>query len=539
MDDLEFLQRRIGSTIRGKWKIERLLGAGGMAAVYVAVHSIGHRVAIKILHPEIAASSELQERFKQEAHAVNLFSHPGAVSISDHDVAEDGCPFLVMELLEGESVAARLEREKQLEPQEVLRIADELLDVLAAAHAHGIVHRDIKPDNLFLLTDGRLKVLDFGIARMLEGSRAYKTRTGVAMGTITYMPPEQIRGEHIDARADLFAVGATMFRLLTGHRLHDAESHADMLIKMASTPAPSLSTVAPGLPPGLCKVVDCALAFRKEDRYADALSMQADVRALRQGRDPASAAAAPLAVPLAFAKTTPDDHPISSRAAAAAPLDATRPDVPANIPKTIPDQGPPPSNMTWRSGEQPPQAPVAHVSVPAVQVVPSPVQPKKTPLVPIIVAVSVVAVLLLAGAIALAAWAWTGRDDGSVNESDAGPGSTAGETPGPTPLTVDTSGSPPAGTVRVPPGKTAPVSTVGATPGATVTPGSTTAAAPPLTTSPPPGVTLPIPTTTTPPPPTATATTPPPTATATTPPPQSTGGKPPKGKDKDKDKGKK
>lgn len=102
MDDLEFLQRRIGTTIRGKWKIERLLGAGGMAAVYVAVHSIGHRVALKILHPEIAASSELQERFKQEAHAVNLFSHPGAVSITDHDVAEDGCPFLVMELLEGE-----------------------------------------------------------------------------------------------------------------------------------------------------------------------------------------------------------------------------------------------------------------------------------------------------------------------------------------------------------------------------------------------------------------------------------------------------
>ncbi|HQP37369.1 MAG TPA: serine/threonine-protein kinase, partial [Polyangiaceae bacterium] len=205
----EFLERRIGTTIRGKWRIERLLGAGGMAAVYVGVHSIGHRAALKILHPEVAAVAELRARFEQEAHAVNRFTHPGAVAITDHDVAEDGCPFLVMELLEGESLHERIEREKQIEPAEVLRIADELLDVLAAAHAHGIIHRDIKPDNLFLQRDGRVKVLDFGIARMKEGTpKSFQTRTGVAMGTVTYMPPEQIKGEKVDGRADLFAVGA-------------------------------------------------------------------------------------------------------------------------------------------------------------------------------------------------------------------------------------------------------------------------------------------------------------------------------------------
>src|SRR5262250_1429955 len=131
MDDTE-LQRRIGTVLCGKWTLERLLGVGGMAAVYVGVHKIGRRDAIKILHPEIARSPELRARFEQEAHAVNLLKHPGAVVIHDIDVADDGAPFLVMELLEGESLADRAQRLGGLEHGEMLRLVDELLDVLAA-----------------------------------------------------------------------------------------------------------------------------------------------------------------------------------------------------------------------------------------------------------------------------------------------------------------------------------------------------------------------------------------------------------------------
>lgn len=202
-EDVE-VQRRLGATLRGKWTLKRVLGVGGMAAVYVAEHKIGRQDAIKILHPDVARSKQIRDRFEQEAHAVNRFRHPGVVEIRDIDVAEDGSPFLVMELLEGESVGSKFKREGGIESAELLRLMDELLDVLAAAHAQGIIHRDIKPDNLFVQKDGRLKVLDFGIARMREGApKAMHTKIGSALGTVAYMAPEQTMGSKIDERPGL------------------------------------------------------------------------------------------------------------------------------------------------------------------------------------------------------------------------------------------------------------------------------------------------------------------------------------------------
>jgi eukaryotic-like serine/threonine-protein kinase len=289
--ETEILERRVGQTLRGKWTLERLLGSGGMAAVYVAHHKIGRRDAIKILHPEIAENKDLAARFEQEAHAVNRFRHPGAVSILDVDTTEDGAPFLVMELLEGESLEQRRKR-GPIDPAEALRLADELLDVLAAAHASDIIHRDIKPDNLFVLPDGRLKVLDFGIARMRQGkSRTKFTAFGVTIGTLAYMPPEQVAGDAIDARADLFAVGCTMFEMASGRLPHEGSTEIELMVKMGMMPAPPLASVFPGADPGLCLVVDRALAFDKERRYPDALTMQADVRALRAGGAPRYATA--------------------------------------------------------------------------------------------------------------------------------------------------------------------------------------------------------------------------------------------------------
>src|SRR5688572_14085190 len=155
-EENERWRERVGKTIRGKWTLDRLLGVGGMAAVYSATHKIGRRDAIKILHPEIAISRELRSRFEQEAMAVGKLGHPGAVQVLDIDVTEDGAPFLVMELLEGENLGQRAYRLGGIPEKELLAFADQVLDVLGAAHALGIVHRDIKPDNLFVTTDGRV-----------------------------------------------------------------------------------------------------------------------------------------------------------------------------------------------------------------------------------------------------------------------------------------------------------------------------------------------------------------------------------------------
>jgi serine/threonine-protein kinase len=350
--------QRVGTTLCNKWTLERLLGTGGMAAVYVATHKIGRREAIKILHADVARDPDLRARFEQEAHAVNRFKHPGAVEVRDIDVAEDGSPFLVMELLEGESLAALARRDGGVEMSSLLRWVDEILDVLAAAHAQGIIHRDIKPDNLFVQSDGRLKVLDFGIARVRAGvSSRPRTRVGATLGTAPYMPPEQIRGVEIDARADLFAVGATMFRLIAKQRIHEAPSEAEMLVKMSSLPAPPLASVAPGAPPSVALVVDRALMFDREHRYPDALTMQHDVRAVRGGGPPPYATAH-------LADLPPSPHPgavASSRSAPPATPDASTPLLENTAPATHVG-GPstrPASPGALKAGSEPPRAFVA------------------------------------------------------------------------------------------------------------------------------------------------------------------------------------
>ncbi|MGK3994791.1 serine/threonine-protein kinase [Sorangium sp. So ce1024] len=291
--------RRVGTTIRNKWTLERLLGAGGMAAVYVGVHRIGRRDALKILHPQAAKSKEICDRFEREAQAANRFHHPGAVEIRDIDVAEDGAPFLVMELLDGESLAERERRLGGLPLAEVLDFTAQVLDTLGAAHAQGIIHRDVKPANLYVVREDpattplpglgpRIKVLDFGLARIRQDSslQGELTRMGIVLGTTPYMPPEQAKGRDIDARADLFAIGATMFRLIAGRHVHEASNDYDLLLKMGKEPAPPLAQHAPRTPRDVCLVVDRALAFDRDQRYPDARHMLEDVRALLRGEPP-------------------------------------------------------------------------------------------------------------------------------------------------------------------------------------------------------------------------------------------------------------
>ncbi len=286
--DAEVAAARIGRVIGGRYRLLRVLGIGGMAAVYEAQDPSGQRVAIKLLHPEMAARREVRERFVQEGTVAATIDHPGVVQTLPPEAAgDDG--YLVMELLEGETLRARVQRHGCLPLDEVLDHAEQILGVLVAAHDKGVVHRDLKPDNLFVTPDGRVKILDFGLARVLDGVPGERrTRTGVALGTLAYMAPEQALGRRaeIDGRVDVFALGATMFRVLSGRRVHEAESEAELLMAMASRPAPPLASVAPDTRPGACAVVNLALAFSREARYPDSRTMLGDVRALRAGAEP-------------------------------------------------------------------------------------------------------------------------------------------------------------------------------------------------------------------------------------------------------------
>jgi eukaryotic-like serine/threonine-protein kinase len=299
--------RWVGRVLRDKWRIDARIARGGVGTVFAATHkNNGNRVAIKVLHPEFARDQDTKSRFLQEGYAANKVNHPGVVRILDDDTTEEGAAFLVMELLEGELLEKRrTSRGGSLPLAEVYDLVDQLLDVLAAAHEKGIVHRDIKPDNLFITSDGRLKVLDFGFAQMKTGVHREQTATGYLLGTPGFMSPEQSVGNRaqVDAKTDIWAVGATLFLLLSGHPVHEGESAAEMLVAAANYAAPSLSTVVSGLPPKLVQIVDRALAFDKAERWPSARAMQTALRGVpgRQAPDPRRSV--PDSMPLSDGRT--------------------------------------------------------------------------------------------------------------------------------------------------------------------------------------------------------------------------------------------
>jgi serine/threonine protein kinase len=323
-EDAESLaQERVGCVLDDKWTLERLLGVGGMAAVYEAKHRNGARAAIKVLHPELSRLKEVRERFLREGYAANRVEHPGAVRVLDDDVVasgpESGTAYIVMELLEGESLQDRLEHPPPLSELEFLSIARSVLEVLEAAHARGVVHRDLKPENLFLVRppsdDGpalgvKVKVLDFGLARLVQGQAI--TTYGLALGTPSFMSPEQAAGriDEIDGRTDLFALAATGFRICAGRRIHEAANPVDLVRKMASLAAPRVRSVRPEVSEVCARVIDRALAFRREDRYESATAMREDVE--RAIAEVDIGGATQLAVPLP-SPSPPESSPSSNR----------------------------------------------------------------------------------------------------------------------------------------------------------------------------------------------------------------------------------
>lgn len=285
-------QERLGERLSDRLTLERVIGAGGMATVYEALHRNGHRFAVKVLHAPLALSEEQRRRFRREGYVVNRIRHEGVVRIFDDGDAQDGTPYLVLELLRGVSVGALLKR-GPLPVEQAVHFIDGLLDVLISAHAAGVVHRDIKPDNLFVLEDGSLRVLDFGIARVFEpiDGTTMNTQHGALLGTPAFMAQEQARGQWalIDARTDLWATGATLFAMLAGEPVHAGGTPNEQLGRAMAVPARSLRSVRPDLPKALIEVVDRALQYEPARRWPSAQAMRDALTKARASSSPAAA----------------------------------------------------------------------------------------------------------------------------------------------------------------------------------------------------------------------------------------------------------
>jgi serine/threonine-protein kinase len=278
------LAGRIADVLAGSYEIEGEIGRGGMGIVFSARDvKLRRRVAIKVLPPELAFREEIRKRFTREAQTAARLSHPHIVPI--HAVGEDGgLVYFVMGYVDGESLAARLRRRERLPAEEARRIMKETADALGLAHAMGVIHRDIKPDNILLEgTRRRVMVTDFGIAKALtDASGGTLTGTGVAIGTPAYMSPEQAAGEReIDARSDVYSLGVVAFEMLTGEVPFKAPTVAGILLKQVTQPVPNITDARPDCPEDLASTIARCLEKESEDRWptADALRRALESRA--------------------------------------------------------------------------------------------------------------------------------------------------------------------------------------------------------------------------------------------------------------------
>jgi serine/threonine-protein kinase len=256
-----------------------------MGIVYLAEHpALGRKAAIKVLHPRLAADPQVVSRFFQEARASNAIRHPNIVEAYDYGTLPDGASYIIMEYLEGESLAARLQRRGRLPLRAALDIAHQTAGALAAAHEKSIVHRDLKPDNLYLTRDPRvpggelLKVLDFGIAKLaasIDGQISHKTRTGTLMGTPLYMSPEQCRGvREVDHRSDIYSLGCILFEMLVGEPPFNSEGFG-ALVNMHINQAPERpSRRNPDVPSAVDRIVMKMLAKKADDRQVNMEGVQ-------------------------------------------------------------------------------------------------------------------------------------------------------------------------------------------------------------------------------------------------------------------------
>ncbi|MBI5482606.1 MAG: serine/threonine protein kinase [Deltaproteobacteria bacterium] len=264
----------VGRVLGGTYEVERPLGAGGMGAVYVARHvRTGRRYAVKVLLRERALTEENTRRFRREAKALGALGHAGIIAVHDFAESDDGLAYIVMDLLEGEDLASRLRRGGALPWPEIQRIGQEVAAALGAAHAVGILHRDLKPGNIFLWRQpgapDRAVLLDFGLAKATDAmAQTQLTSTGEVLGTPLYMAPEQARGDELDGRADLYALGVVLFEMVTGTPPFSGPNVTAVLARLLTEPPPSVMPLArTPVPAELDAFLQRALAKRPADRF--------------------------------------------------------------------------------------------------------------------------------------------------------------------------------------------------------------------------------------------------------------------------------
>lgn len=295
----------IGQTVEGKYRIDAKIGAGGMGAVYRAQRLlIGDEVAIKILHPEHVSEPQATERFRREAQAAARLKHPNAVSIYDFGVTSDGFVYLVMELVEGQTLRHVIKQQGPLTPSAAAEVINQTCAALQVAHQQQIVHRDIKPDNIIVnvtITGLRVKVLDFGIARLRDMAASNLTQTGSVMGTPHYMSPEQCLGEELDGRSDLYSLGIVMYEMLVGVVPFNSPTSTAVVVQHVNQMPPSLRSINLSISPAVEAAVLHALAKKREDRpqTADALAgeLSAAVNPTAPQSSAYSSAPAPATLP--------------------------------------------------------------------------------------------------------------------------------------------------------------------------------------------------------------------------------------------------
>jgi serine/threonine-protein kinase len=289
-------QLRVGQVFNEMYRIVRPIGTGGMGAVYEAAHTRLHnkRFAIKMLHASIAQDAEVFQRFRREAEIATELGHPHIVEVHDFNITPDGAPYMVMEFLEGEDLASRLQKRGPMHLEQMFRLVAEICSALEAAHGAGIVHRDLKPQNIFLCKklqrDDFVKIVDFGISKVKDSSSVV-TRDHSLMGTPFYMSPEQADGlvQQIDNRTDIFALGAILWEMLTGRMAFEAPTISGAMYKVVHVDPAEVHTMRPDVPPAVSMVLRRALAKNKLSRYPNVAELSFDFGNACRGVMPAGA----------------------------------------------------------------------------------------------------------------------------------------------------------------------------------------------------------------------------------------------------------
>lgn len=397
-----------GHTLAGRYQIDDLVGHGGMSSVYKANDvNLKRIVAVKLIHPHLTGDADFLRRFEAEAEAVAQLRHSNIIRVFDFS-QEDGQYYMIMEFVPGESLQDRLKRlnasGRTLSSDEIVAIAGGVCDAVDYAHKRGMIHRDVKPANILLSVEGQAILTDFGLAKLAGGTQ--HTAAGAVMGTALYMSPEQIRGEQVDHRTDIYALGVTLFEMLSGKPPYAADSAMTVLMMHLNDPLPDLREIVPNASPALVKIVEKSLAKNPDDRYSSAADMAAALRSLDDdAATPQTGASAPDVTMVAQSGGAPAGPPPSSP-------DATlvhRPEQPA--------QSQPPAAAA------PPPPPVPPMAEDAGD--------RSGGLPPWLFAVAGVAVVAVVVVALLAAGVFSGDDDGNM-------GIVAGDTDTPTPTPTAT-----------------------------------------------------------------------------------------------------